>query len=864
MKKTKSILLFLVLFTYTASSQVYVPDSFNNVIKTLRADDVVCPGIEGEEFVHYPSPVDIAQARIRQGQDAPQRSEFIVTYNGFPEKAKQAFQKAVDIWEHLIYSDVPIRVTANWVDLDRSILGSAGTSQWVKDFDAARYVDTYYPIALAEKLAGKPLNSDKEEDIYCSFNKNVNWHFDEPEAISGSKYDFTTVVLHELAHGLGFFSSFHAEDELGTYGDGKSTFKTIFDVYVESHAGNKLLDPNSFSNNSIALYRALVGDNVFYKQSKSGHRPKLYAPDPFASGSSISHLDMDTYMGTGENLLMVPFISTKAVVHDPGKVALDMMYEMGWRGTSIYHEAMKNRLYIPDEPVVFKIKVVSDHSVLEESVLLEYETILGRKTVQMTNIPGTNEYTASVLFPEEVDLVLYKFEVSDDMGNTVYFPGTDGIAPDQYVYGFEIGKDVTPPILAHFAPEVIDQSSIFLLSVLAEDDFDETLTIDMVYHINDGPEQSISLEKFDSSLHHPDFSQGQADEITYVMSKAVTGLKAGDLISYNFVARDLSGNINVLPQEYISTNKDAQPVPSYYETVVTSVLNPVASYSNDFERNNNDFALLGFKIGTESGMQGSALHSSHPYRNGLGLVYPGTNQTVVDFEKNEIAMLRKPVVLGAGASSSISFDEIVLVESGSPDMYDYVIVEGNLPTLNSGWFPLEDGYDSGAHSAWSALFDSDMSSGDYPNSNAKPSQVYYKKRIIDLDEAGLNRFAGYPMLIRFRLYSDQLVNGWGWVIDNLNIQEETPIILSNRPEVVSSIMLYPNPVSDQMEIKANISGEVSMQIYGITGGLVLDKIVEKEGPEFRHQLNLSALPAGIYVLKLDGKDNLLYKRFVKL
>ena len=46
-----------------------------------------------------------------------EESQFIVTYDGFTDEAMAAFQYAVDIWNSLIRSPVPIRIDASFVDL---------------------------------------------------------------------------------------------------------------------------------------------------------------------------------------------------------------------------------------------------------------------------------------------------------------------------------------------------------------------------------------------------------------------------------------------------------------------------------------------------------------------------------------------------------------------------------------------------------------------------------------------------------------------------------------------------------------------------------------------------------------------------
>ncbi|MGE5275935.1 MAG: PA domain-containing protein [Acidobacteriota bacterium] len=131
-----------------------------------------------------------------------------------------AFQRAADIWAALLDSPVEIRVQASFVSLDctadSATLGSTGTIQVVSDFDRARYPNTWYATALANKRAGRDLvpgdPNSGADDIRSRFNSDlgqpgclggVEWYYGLDNA-HGAKIDLVTVVLHELAHGLGF------------------------------------------------------------------------------------------------------------------------------------------------------------------------------------------------------------------------------------------------------------------------------------------------------------------------------------------------------------------------------------------------------------------------------------------------------------------------------------------------------------------------------------------------------------------------------------------------------------------------------------------------------------------------------------
>ena len=106
------------------------------------------------------------------------KSTIIVDFIDFPEDAKTAFQYAVDIWQDLLYSSVPIHVKATWTSLDKDVLGSCSPSDYMTNFNSTQIWNCYYPVALVEKMVGQDVNSSTDYEIEASFNKDFsNWYF---------------------------------------------------------------------------------------------------------------------------------------------------------------------------------------------------------------------------------------------------------------------------------------------------------------------------------------------------------------------------------------------------------------------------------------------------------------------------------------------------------------------------------------------------------------------------------------------------------------------------------------------------------------------------------------------------------------
>ncbi|KXK27834.1 MAG: hypothetical protein UZ12_BCD005001184 [Bacteroidetes bacterium OLB12] len=86
---------------------------------------------------------------------------FEVEYVNFSEEAKQAFQKAVDIWSGLIESPVPIRILAVWQPLSGSVLGGAAPGTYIRDFDGpqkyAPGIRLHWPKKLPDENLTRPI-----------------------------------------------------------------------------------------------------------------------------------------------------------------------------------------------------------------------------------------------------------------------------------------------------------------------------------------------------------------------------------------------------------------------------------------------------------------------------------------------------------------------------------------------------------------------------------------------------------------------------------------------------------------------------------------------------------------------------------
>lgn len=258
---------------------------------------------------------------------------FNVSYSNFPNDAKDAFQAAVDVWQSLLISKVPIKITAVWDAISSSTLATSGAKKVYKNFTNVPVKDVWYPSALAEAIAGVNLNGT-EADISITVNKNISWSFDTDGTRQAFKYDLMTVILHEIAHGLGFTTSMKLAGTNETQAQwGIEGLPLIYDIFSQRSNGQVLTNTAIIGNPSTQLKAAITSADVFFKISDgplSKDYPKMYAPTTFRSGGTLSHLDESKYPKGTENSLMSPQIGAAEINHYPGQVILGILNQVGW------------------------------------------------------------------------------------------------------------------------------------------------------------------------------------------------------------------------------------------------------------------------------------------------------------------------------------------------------------------------------------------------------------------------------------------------------------------------------------------------------------------------------------------------------
>jgi hypothetical protein len=253
-----------------------------------------------------------------------------------------AMQFAANAWGALVQSAVQIRIGASFANLacnsSSAVIGSTGPNSVHRDFAGAPLANTWYPAALANSLAGTDL-APSTDDVSSTFNAAIGttcpfsatFYYGFDGKPPPGRIDFVSVAMHEFAHGLGFLTfvsqsgaKLNGLDDVFMRNLEDHTTLKLFPAMTDAERASASVDTNNLhwvgplADALSGAYTAGVGPN--------GHI-HMFAPNPFQSGSSVSHVDTTLT----PNELMEP--SYTGPDHDL-TLTLEFLEDIGWHVTS--------------------------------------------------------------------------------------------------------------------------------------------------------------------------------------------------------------------------------------------------------------------------------------------------------------------------------------------------------------------------------------------------------------------------------------------------------------------------------------------------------------------------------------------------
>jgi hypothetical protein len=234
----------------------------------------------------------------------------------FTDLEKAATQRACEYLDSVIENEATrdVNIHLMWQTLGTGILGSSGSMRWVAGSTGRTGAESVW-------RDGETYGDANTVDCFIRYSDAYNWYTGAAPAGIESQYDLQSVITHEIVHSLGFYSTLdNSTDEFSQY-------LSTWDTLLKDSAGNVAESngdgtPGDFNQvDNPVFWTGSIANDLF------DNPVPIYAPDPYAGGSSLSHVDEGN---GGFDGLMNYSISNGIVQREMHNVELAMLEDMGW------------------------------------------------------------------------------------------------------------------------------------------------------------------------------------------------------------------------------------------------------------------------------------------------------------------------------------------------------------------------------------------------------------------------------------------------------------------------------------------------------------------------------------------------------
>ncbi len=238
----------------------------------------------------------------------------IVADANVPIEVVQLLGEVFEEWREVIDLDIAApewhHIRLAWRDdLPTGVLGGASTGWVTVNQNGSTFV---VPRFLANVNGASTASGAYALDLVL--NSQINWDFaiDPNDSQPNNAYYLKTVMLHEVGHALGVASGVDREQSINS---------SVLSTWGATFFANK--NP---TQPFASLRSGVVKANDLWSVNADGTWEKIFDPFSWSQGSSLSHLDENTYTYQRGQIrtpgaLMTPFLTNGEVNHVDGVIA---------------------------------------------------------------------------------------------------------------------------------------------------------------------------------------------------------------------------------------------------------------------------------------------------------------------------------------------------------------------------------------------------------------------------------------------------------------------------------------------------------------------------------------------------------------
>lgn len=223
-------------------------------------------------------------------------------------KYRNAFLASIETWSNVFPCKPQLRIRFKYIDVGGSTLAATANPFYIQgSIPGATKLDnsTVYGSVLAAAIQGVDFVPKEEMHVIVAFNAQIKWHTGKDDA-PFDQYDFESVALHEVAHGLFFVGVLQgAQDQKLANFAFRDRIPSRFDRFLAQNSSASLApckeSPEGIFD-SVTSRKLRFIDPKYPEETNFG----LYSPTEYSLGSTAYHQDPVSYLHDCKKL-EIPF-----------------------------------------------------------------------------------------------------------------------------------------------------------------------------------------------------------------------------------------------------------------------------------------------------------------------------------------------------------------------------------------------------------------------------------------------------------------------------------------------------------------------------------------------------------------------------